>query len=150
MWRNRETPACSVCAKSLQSGPTLRDPMDCSPPGSSVHGILQASIWECAAIPFSRGSSQPRDRTQVSCIGRQILYCLSHKGKAAEAPGMKGVSKSSSAPRSRRAQGQPSATERFPGNPGVMPRSAASHLNPAVNTEAWVPSRRLLAPPLSP
>ena len=41
---------------------------DCSPPGSSVHGILQVRILEWAAIPFSRGSSQPRDRTQVFCI----------------------------------------------------------------------------------
>ena len=40
--------------------------MDCSPPGSSVHGIIQASILEWAAIPFSRGSSQPRDQTWVS------------------------------------------------------------------------------------
>ena len=43
------------------------DPMDCSPPGSSVHGIFQASILEWIAIPFSRGSSWPRDRTWVSC-----------------------------------------------------------------------------------
>ena len=48
--------------------PTLCDPMDCSPPGSSVHGILQARILEWVAIPFSRGSSTPRDQTQVSCI----------------------------------------------------------------------------------
>ena len=48
--------------------PTLCDPVDCSPPGSSVHGILQARILEWVAIPFSRGSSWPRDRTQVSCI----------------------------------------------------------------------------------
>ena len=47
---------------------TLCDPMDCSPPGSSVHGILQARILEWVAISFSRGSSQPSDRTQVSCI----------------------------------------------------------------------------------
>ena len=40
--------------------------MDCSPPGSSVHGILQASILKWVTIPFSRGSSQPRDQTQVS------------------------------------------------------------------------------------
>ena len=51
-----------------QSCPTLWDPMDGSPPGSSVHGILQARILEWVAIAFSRGSSQPRDRTQVSCI----------------------------------------------------------------------------------
>ena len=42
--------------------------MDCSPPGSLVHGIFQAWILEWVAIPFSRGSSWPRDRTQVSCI----------------------------------------------------------------------------------
>ena len=45
--------------------PTWYDPMDCSPPGSSVHGILQARILEWVAIPFSRESSQPRNRTQV-------------------------------------------------------------------------------------
>ena len=53
------------------------DPMDCSPPGSSVHGILQARTLELVAIFFSRGSSQPRDRTRVpciSCISRRILY----------------------------------------------------------------------------
>ena len=49
-------------AKSLQSCPTLSDPMDWNP-GSSVHGILQARILEWVAIPFSRGSSQPRHRT---------------------------------------------------------------------------------------
>ena len=48
--------------------------MDYSPPGSSVHGILHARILEWVAISFSRGSSQPRDQTHVSCIGRQILY----------------------------------------------------------------------------
>ena len=47
---------------------TLFNPMDCSPPGSSVHEILQARILEWVAIPFSRGSSQPRDQTWVSCI----------------------------------------------------------------------------------
>ena len=46
----------------------LCNPMDCSPPGSSLHGILQARILEWVAISFSRGSSQPRDRTWVSCI----------------------------------------------------------------------------------
>ena len=44
--------------------------MDCSPPGSSVHGILQARILEWVAMPSSRGSSRPRDWTQVSCIAR--------------------------------------------------------------------------------
>ena len=51
-----------------QSCPTFCNPMDCSPPGSRVHGILQARILKWIAIPFSRGSSQPRDWTQVSCI----------------------------------------------------------------------------------
>ena len=56
----------TVHAKLLQSCPSLCDPMDCSPPGSSVHGILQARILEWVAIPFSRGSSQPRNRTRIS------------------------------------------------------------------------------------
>ena len=51
-----------------QSCPTLCDPMDYSLPGFPVHGILQARILEWVAVPFSRGSSQPRDWTQVSCI----------------------------------------------------------------------------------
>ena len=60
--------------KSLaQSCTTLCDPVDCSPPGSSFHGILQARILEWVAISFSRGSSRPRDRTQVSCFaGRRF------------------------------------------------------------------------------
>ena len=60
-----------------QSCPTLYDPMDCSLPGSSVHGILQARILDWVAMPFSRGSSGPRSQTQVSSIshmGRWILY----------------------------------------------------------------------------
>ena len=51
-----------------QASPTLCDPVDCSRPGSSVHGILQATILEWVAMPSSKGSSQPRDRTQVSSI----------------------------------------------------------------------------------
>ena len=49
-------------------------PMDCSPPGSSVHGIPQAGTLEWGAIYFFEGSSWPRDRTRVSCIGRWILF----------------------------------------------------------------------------
>ena len=66
-----------VHAKLLQSCPTLCNTMDCSPPGSSVRGILQARKLEWIAVSYSRGSSQPRDRTHVSyisCIGKQILY----------------------------------------------------------------------------
>ena len=55
-------------AKSLQSCLTLCNPSDCSPPGFSVHGILQARTLEWIVIPFSRGTSQPRDQTLVSCI----------------------------------------------------------------------------------
>ena len=66
----------SVHAKLLQLCSTLCDPMDCSLPGSSVHGILQARILEWIAMLSSRGSSQPTDQTWVSyisCIGRQVL-----------------------------------------------------------------------------
>ena len=52
---------------------TLRDPMDCSLPGSSVHGIFQARVLDWVGISFSRGSSQPRNRNWVSCIaGRRF------------------------------------------------------------------------------
>ena len=57
-----------VHAKSLQSCLTLCDLMDCSPPGFSVHGILQARILEWAAMPSSRGSFWPSDWTCVSCL----------------------------------------------------------------------------------
>ena len=63
---------------------TLCDPMDCSPPDSSVHRIFQARILEWVAISYSRGSSQPRDRTHVFCvfcISRRILS-LCHLGCA--------------------------------------------------------------------
>ena len=57
-----------LCATSLQSCPTLCGPIDCSPPGSSVLGILQARILEWVAVPSSKGSSQPRDQTHVLCV----------------------------------------------------------------------------------
>ena len=53
--------------------------MDCSPPGSPVHGILQGRILDWVAIPFSRGYSWPREQTWVSHISRQIFYRLSHQ-----------------------------------------------------------------------
>ena len=67
----------SVCAQSCL---TLCHPIDCSPAGSSVHGILQARILEWVAISSSRESSQPRDQSHISCMSRQILDCLSHLG----------------------------------------------------------------------
>ena len=75
-------PSTCVCVH-VQLCLTLFDPMDCSPPGSSVYGIFQARILEQFAISFSRGSSWPRDQTHVSyicCIHRQVLCQLSHKG----------------------------------------------------------------------
>ena len=59
--------------ESRSVAPTLSDSMDCSPPGSSVHGILQARILEWVAIPFSRGSSWPRDWTWVPCIAGRFF-----------------------------------------------------------------------------
>ena len=62
---------------------TLCDPMDLSPPGSSVYSIFQARILEWIAIPFFRGSSPPRDRTCISCIsclGRRVLYHWRYQG----------------------------------------------------------------------
>ena len=64
---NKKATTSSACVRA-QSCPSLCDPMDCSLPGSSVHGILQARILEWVAYPFSRGSSQPRNQTWVSCI----------------------------------------------------------------------------------
>ena len=59
---------------ALQSCLTLCNPMDCSPPGSTVYGISQARILKWVAISFSRGSSQPRDGTHVSCIVRWVFF----------------------------------------------------------------------------
>ena len=64
----------SCCCLVTKSCLTLCYPMDCSLPGSSVHGISQARIVEWVATFFSRGSSWPRHWTQVSCISRWILY----------------------------------------------------------------------------
>ena len=70
-----------LCAKSLQLCPTLCNHMNCSPPGSSFHGILQTRILEWVAMPSSRGSSQPRNWTHVSYvfgIDRHVLYHYCH------------------------------------------------------------------------
>ena len=65
-----------VCVLVNQSCPVLCHPVDCSPPGSSVHGILQARILEWVAIPLSRGSSQSRDQTWVSCIASLVAQVV--------------------------------------------------------------------------
>ena len=62
-----------VCVLIAQSCPALCDPMDYSPSGSLSMGILQARILVWVAIPFSRGSSQPRDQTQVSCLAGRFF-----------------------------------------------------------------------------
>ena len=70
-----ESVNCSVVSYSLsQSCLTFCDPLDHSPPASSVHGILQARILEWVDIPFSRGSSWFRDQTCILYVDRQILY----------------------------------------------------------------------------
>ena len=72
-----------VCLQLLQSCPTLCDPMNCSPPGSSVHGILQAIKLEWVAMLSFTGSSPPRDQTPtsyISWIGRRVLYHQPHLG----------------------------------------------------------------------
>ena len=81
IWATREAlsanpePNCFTgCCLVAQSCSTLCDPMDHSPPGSSVHSILQARILEWVAISSSRGSSRPRGWTCVSCVGRWILH----------------------------------------------------------------------------
>ena len=63
----------SEWVKVAESSLVLCDPMDCNLPGSSVHGILQASVLEWVAIFFSRRSSWPRDQTQVSCIAGRFF-----------------------------------------------------------------------------
>ena len=69
----------SCCYLVNKSCPTLCEPMDCNPQGFSVHRISQARILEWVAISFSRGSSQSRNQTHISCIGRRTLY---HKGSS--------------------------------------------------------------------
>ena len=65
---------CAGCCLVAQLCLTLCNLIDCSPPGSSVPGILQAGILQWVAISSFRESSQPRDQTHISCIGRWVLY----------------------------------------------------------------------------
>ena len=79
---NQKLGMCCLCSVSL-SCLTLCNPIDCRPPGSSVHGTSQAGVLEWVAISYSRRSSPPRNQTRVfciSCIGRQILYHWCHLG----------------------------------------------------------------------
>ena len=83
MWSSYLKLVC-LCARSLQSCLTLSNTMGCSPPGSSVHGILQARVLEWVAMPSSRGSSLPRDGIWISyssCIGRRFFTTSTTKLK---------------------------------------------------------------------
>ena len=74
--------SCLCACLFTQLCPTLYDLMDCILPSSLVHGILQARIQEWVAMPSSRGSSQPRDGTQVSCIaGRFFTVCTTREAQ---------------------------------------------------------------------
>ena len=71
--------------KSLSCVQLFATPVDCSPPGSSIHGSLQARILEGVAIPFSKGSSWPRNQTQVSCIvGRFFTFWATREDPSVE------------------------------------------------------------------
>ena len=74
----------SAVSEVAQSCPTLCSPMDCSPPGSSIHGIFQTRIWEWIAISFSRGSSRLGDQTQVSHIAGRCFTVWATCGKCLE------------------------------------------------------------------
>ena len=79
----RRSPWFGFPTKTLFSCLVVSDscnPMDCSPPGSSVHGLFQATILEWVAISFSRGSSPPKGRTHVSCVWQADSLSLSHLG----------------------------------------------------------------------
>ena len=72
-----------IVVQSLNHVYLFCDFMDCSPSGSSVHGIFQARILECFAISFSRGSSPPRDQIHMSCIWQADSLPLNHLGTRA-------------------------------------------------------------------
>ena len=69
-----------VCCLVAKLCPTLCNPMDCSPPGASVHGMFQARTLGWVAISSSRGSSQPRDWTASLALAGGFFYQLSHQG----------------------------------------------------------------------
>ena len=77
-WKNNDRNKVHNKCSRLESSDSVI-PMDCSPPGFSVHEIFQTRILEWVAISFSRGSSQPRVWTRISCIGRWIPKLLSHQ-----------------------------------------------------------------------
>ena len=88
LWNGRPSRVLNYLGRGLVTHPVwfFCDPVECSPPGSSVHGISQARILEWVITSFSRGSSPPRDQTWISCLAgsllhfRRILYLLRHLG----------------------------------------------------------------------
>ena len=72
-WGCRVNIALKVKVLVIQLCLTLWDPLDCSPPGSSLYGILQARILEWVATPLSKGSSRPKDQTWVSCVAGKFF-----------------------------------------------------------------------------
>ena len=84
IYDRKQVPTACVCVLTAQSCPTLWDPVACSPPGSSVHGNFQARILEWVAISFSRGSSQPRDRTWDSLTTGRFFTVWATTGSESE------------------------------------------------------------------
>ena len=127
-----------VHAKLLQSCPTLCNPMDCSPPGSSVHEILQARILEWTALPSSRRSSRPRDQTHVSyiaCISRRVLYHSRHLGDAPLLPSLIVF------PRQVLVRQQ--SMDRCPGFPYLcLVQSAGAGVGASLESFAWCPTHQ--------
>ena len=108
-----------VCVLIAQSYLSLCDPMDCNSPGSSVHGILQGRILEWVAKPFSRVSSQPRDRTHVFCIiGRFFTVWATREAQCWNSCLQEYWS------------GLPSPSPQELPNPGIEPWSPASQADP--------------------
>ena len=110
-----------------QSCLTLCGPMDCRPPGSSVHGILQARILEWVAIFFSRGSPPLKDRTQVSCIAGRFFTAWA-PGKLLQTGGPWNKPNTDSEPGKARWLAK--------GNPEEMP-----HLGPPVSLSLFLPKK---------
>ena len=86
---------CHICVHAVCSVCVICDPVDCSPKGSSVHGILQARTLEWVAMFSSMGPSWPRDRTRVSCVsctGREVPHhCAAYVAQAPKGRGNIGV-----------------------------------------------------------
>ena len=126
------------CCWVAQSCLTLWDPTDCSLPGSSVHGILQARILEWVAIPFCGGYSWPRDWTQVSCLAgrfftmRKWTLLLLSPVRLFATPWTvaRQAHLSMEFPRQEYWSGLPFPSPEYLPNPGIEPRSPALQADP--------------------